>query len=451
LCFIARLGMLCRRPFPARIQVWREKLSEKLRDEHLKRNEAAGRAGGTSPELPLAFFFLAAFLVVGCYMPFMPVWLQAKGLNANQIAFALALPLFLRPLIIPLVGAFADVTGSYRGVAISLGLGALAALGLLWAASGAVAIILALALYTVLWSSQLPLGDTIAMTAARDGAHYGRMRLWGSLSFVAATLGAGAALDEAGPDAALFTLAMASGAVLLAGFGLPRRASADKDAQARAGLNPLGGLGAVFGLGGHALAFREAAGKARFWTFLCAAGMVYASHATYYAFSTMHWLSLGASNIEAGLLWTLGVFAEVALFAMSRTVTLRFAPLTLVALGGAGGLVRWTAFAFDPPWGLVAALQLLHGLTFGACHLGAMYFIAGGFPRQLSGTAQALYGAASAGLAIAAATLAVGPLYRDFGAAAYLPMAGLSLCGMGIALRLRAAMQQKSFESQICL
>ena len=45
-------------------------------------------------------------------------------------------------------------------------------------------------------------------------------------------------------------------------------------------------------------------------------------------------------------------------------------------LGGAGAVLRWTAMAFDSPVALLPVLQCLHGLSFGATHLGAMHALA---------------------------------------------------------------------------
>lgn len=378
-------------------------------------------------EARLSFFFLAIFLVVGCYMPFMPVWLEARGLGAETIGLALAIPLLVRPLVTPAIAMWADVTDSHRRAAIMLAAGALLALLLLWRAQGFPAIAAALTLFTLLYSAQLPLADTVAMRAAAQGAHYGRMRIWGSLSFVAATLCAGLALDRLGAEAAMGVLAVACASVLLAALVLPRAPRRSGAASLKLDLTALGA---------YSGAFRDTAKRSHFWWFLLAAGLINASHAMYYTFGTVHWLSLGASGVLAGVMWAIGVLAEVVLFAVAGRRAGRVSPLIFVAVAGAAAALRWALMAIDPLWAATIALQLLHGLTFGACHLGAMFFIAGSFPPQLAGTAQALYGSLTAGVFMAAATACAGPLYRDIGAYAYLPMAAIGAIGCALALRM---------------
>ena len=88
------------------------------------------------------------------------------------------------------------------------------------------------------------------------------------------------------------------------------------------------------------------------------------------------------------MLWGLGVAAEIVLFAFSGRLPKSLRPTTLLAIGGLGAIVRWTAMAFDPPTALLPALQILHAASFGAAHLGMMGFLARAVPRELAATAQ---------------------------------------------------------------
>ena len=56
-------------------------------------------------------------------------------------------------------------------------------------------------------------------------------------------------------------------------------------------------------------------------------------------------------------------------------------PITLIAIGAAGGVVRWTAMTFDPPAALLFPLQFLHALSFGATHLGTMMYLSQNAPE----------------------------------------------------------------------
>ena len=80
----------------------------------------------------LALLYAALFFVVGCYLPYIPVWLKWRGLSDDAIAFLLATPLFLRVLFTPSIAFAADWTGARRTVLILLAWGSLLSFLLLW-------------------------------------------------------------------------------------------------------------------------------------------------------------------------------------------------------------------------------------------------------------------------------------------------------------------------------
>jgi PPP family 3-phenylpropionic acid transporter len=124
------------------------------------------------------------------------------------------------------------------------------------------------------------------------------------------------------------------------------------------------------------------------------------------------------------------VLAEVLLFAYSRAVVARVGAAALITAGSAAAILRWGAMSLDPPLWLLFPIQLLHALTYGATHVGAIHFISRAVPEAASGTGQALYATVAAGLLMGAATLLSGSLYAAFGGSAYIAMAALSAVGL---------------------
>jgi len=93
-------------------------------------------------------------------------------------------------------------------------------------------------------------------------------------------------------------------------------------------------------------------------------------------------------------------------------------------------VLRWLVMAFDPPLAVLIPLQTLHGLTYGASHLGAILFLGRAVPPAVAGTAQALYATMAAGIVMGAATLSAGPLYERFQGRAYLAALALASAGL---------------------
>jgi PPP family 3-phenylpropionic acid transporter len=182
-------------------------------------------------------------------------------------------------------------------------------------------------------------------------------------------------------------------------------------------------------------ALGEFAADRRFWLFVASGAALQSSHQLYYGFGTLYWRELGFSDPVIGVLWAEGVVAEIVLFWLSAPLVARIGPLGLMALGGVAGILRWSLLGLMPGLAAAVVLQLLHGCTFGASHLGAMYFLARSVPPGAAASAQSLYAAISAGLGSGLVMLAAGAIYTAYGGQGYLFMALLSAFGLlGVAV-----------------
>jgi MFS transporter, PPP family, 3-phenylpropionic acid transporter len=414
----------------------------------------------TPPALPahsthiaarLGVFYAASFLVVGIQLPFWPVWLAGRGLDAREIATLFAAAIWAKVIATPAIGALADRLGQRRGVMVALAAMACAGYAAMWPAAG---------FWPLLWfnliagmaqSALMPLGDSLTLAAVRGiRLDYGRIRVWGSISFILAAIASGALLAHGGPaggpaggpdgspaaapgNTVLVLVLGASAVLLLACLGVPSTRAA------RGGGSPGGSPGASPGASPWAALARFAADR-RLWLFIASGAALQSSHQLYYGFGTLYWRQLGFSDPVIGVLWAEGVVAEIVLFWRSGPLVARFGPLGLMAIGGIAGIVRWSLMGVVPGLAATALLQLLHGCTFGASHLGAMHFLARNVPPSAAASAQSLYAAVSGGLGSGLVMLAAGALYTTYGGAAYLFMALLSAAGLlGIAALARTA------------
>ena len=368
--------------------------------------------------LRLAIFYAALFAALGVQVPFLPLWLAAKGLDASTIGMVLSVPMIVRLLAIPLATRIADGQDALRAVIAIASALAMLGYGVLGLAQGALAVTIAFALASVFYTPLMPLADAYALRGLGAlGRAYGPVRLWGSAAFIVGSFGAGLVLDVVPARDLIWLVGVAlvitaAAACTLSPLAL-REASMAKPSQSARNL------------------LRDPALLAAMAT----ASLIQASHAVYYGFSALDWAAAGLDGGAIGALWALGVIAEIVLFAMSGRLPV--APTTLILFGAAGAVVRWGAMAFDPPAALLAPLQCLHGLSFGATHLGALGFIARTAPAEAGATAQG-YLAVALGLAMAAAMAAAGVLYARWGSFAYAAMALVAAAGGIFALAARS-------------
>jgi PPP family 3-phenylpropionic acid transporter len=371
------------------------------------RPRTGGSAGGAAR---LALFYGALFAVIGVQMPFWPVWLQARGLGPEEIAAVLAVSIAAKVIGNPLAAHFADRSGERRRPMVVLAAAAFVAFALFAFARGFWSVVAVSVLFFALWPAIIPLGESLTMLVAQAGGHgYGRIRLWGSLSFIASAVLAGHVLAGR-PPAAVYWLSLAAIAATVAAAILLPDARVPPSATAR-----LPGLDVVR--------------RRRFLLFLAATALIQGSHAVYYAFGTLHWRSVGHSVDRIGGLWAEGVIAEILLFAVADRLIARFGAERLIVFGGLAGVIRWTVTGLTDALPALLLVQLLHAFSFGATHVAAIHFLFRSVPPELSATAQGIYSAVVMGISFAAMYLIAGWLYAGFAGAAYLPMAGIALAG----------------------
>jgi PPP family 3-phenylpropionic acid transporter len=178
---------------------------------------------------------------------------------------------------------------------------------------------------------------------------------------------------------------------------------------------------------------------------LMAAALLWGSHALHDTFSVIRWHNAGIDFFTISALWSVSVFAEVVVFLfIGPWLVQRIGPSRSMSLAAGAGVVRWTVAAFTTSPGLLACIQLLHGLTFALFHLAAIRLIVSVVPVRLAATAQAIYGTLSVGLASTLVTLASGVLYARVGGAAFLVMAVLCLSALPICAGLGDAREPSS-------
>lgn len=360
--------------------------------------------------------YCCIFAFAGISVPYFPLWLQFKGLSEFEIGVVLSAPVILRVLIAGPIVSFADSRPDRANFTIALYIASALSMVLYMWGGGFWWILAVTLLMTFFFNPVVPLVDAIAMSGVRRfGANYGQIRISGSVIFIVANLAGGYYLLDTPAEYILFALIaiLALGSLLM--FALPRLGRRRQAA---------GGLMQQF-------SFYRMLKMPRFMLVLLAAGIVQASHALFYSFGSIYWQSLGYGGLTIGTLWGIGVAAEIGLFQYGKRLIDRLGTIPLLVIGGAAAIVRWTVFPFDTGLAGFLALQLLHGLTFGAVHIATMYFIMESVPEERIASAQGV-GFAVSGLTSAVTVFAGGYIYQAIGADGFWIMAALAALALAL-------------------
>ncbi|MHC2577218.1 PPP family 3-phenylpropionic acid transporter [Bradyrhizobium diazoefficiens] len=356
----------------------------------------------------LALFYSAFFAVLGTHMPFFPVWLKAIGIDAAWIGLINALPAITRFTTLPQVAAFAEKRHAIRaGIMVSVLATAIgfAAVGL---QQQPLALFLIYALTCMMWTPTMPLTDAYALRGvARYGLDYGPLRLWGSAAFAAGSLACGYLVDSiAARDLIWVIIAWAVVAVLASLRLQPLDDLRRRTTETHAGKALLHDAG--------------------FWAVIASAALIQSSHIAFYTFSAITWQLHGHGGLTIAGLWTLGVIAEIVVFALSPRFSLH--PSSLMAIGGLSAVVRWIVTASEPSLALLAIVQLGRGLSFGMTMVGTMNLLVQRVPSHQIARGQGYYAACN-GLMGAATSIASGAIYARIGEGLYYVMAAMAAAG----------------------
>jgi PPP family 3-phenylpropionic acid transporter len=346
--------------------------------------------------LSLWYFFYFAF--IGAFAPYFTLYLQSLGLAAPAIGTLMSLMLAMRLLAPNLWGWLADRIGRKVVVVRVSALLAIAGFLPFFVATDFWALFAAMALMSFFWSAALPLVEALTLRHLEGRAEqYGRIRLWGSLGFIVAVLGTGAWLDLA-PLASLLWVILG----LLIGILCCTALLADIPGAAPAG--------APHGLRAGLL-------RPEVLALLAACFFMSAAHSPFYVFYSIHLVNHGYDKTAIGMLWSLGVIAEIAVFVamprLMRAWSLRGILLACFLLAAVRFLmIGWGADAVA----VLLLAQVLHGATFGAYHAAAVAALHRWFPAHQQARVQALYGSISYGAGGMLGNIASGAVWEWLGA-----------------------------------
>ena len=388
--------------------------------------DACKKQRSSSARAPLGSFILLYALLYsafGAASPFLPAFMEARGVPAEQIGILFAAGTAIRLISAPIAGRIADRKHALRATLAVCAVGSvLAALGYL-AAAGFWALLAVSLLHALALAPTTNLADALGVVASkRDGFEYGWVRGAGSAAFIAASIIAGLAVSVLGLSVVVVLQAVL---MLTVPFALLLVAPVTTS------VTPAG----------QNLTREGVLALARLPVFRCVvlvSALILGSHALHDTFSVIRWTGAGISPQTASVLWSLAVAAEVVVFfAVGPWLLERIMPATAIAIASLAGAGRWVVSASTTDLTALALIQPLHGITFALLHLACMRLVASTVPPELAATGQAIYGTVGVGVATALLTLVSGWLYGQMGAHAFLVMSVLCLTALPIAVVLR--------------
>ncbi|MGB7184095.1 MAG: MFS transporter [Burkholderiaceae bacterium] len=358
----------------------------------------------------LKALFFAYFAYVGILSPYLSLYFSGQGYTVAQIGVLMTVPNLLRIVSPPFWGWMADQSGrSDRLLRISTVL-TVSCVALLPVASdlGYLACVGLLGLMFFVSGAQVPIGEarTLALTGG-DSGQYGRIRLWGSIGFIAAVVLGGPVLDALGTLSLPLWAALPLLLLLTVVWGARELPATEKSNQV-------------------VIRLRDRFLQPYIAAFFVANFLMIFAHAALYVLFSLYLESHGYSKSVIGLLWAVGVVAEVVLFRCQRPLFERFGALTLLSFSLFIAALRFAAVGLsDGAFVVIIATQLMHMVTFGLHHSAVMKLLHQWFAPAQQARAQATYLTIAYGLGGTIGGLALTTVWSTFSAQMAFFAAGL--------------------------
>lgn len=359
------------------------------------------------PYWRLSFFYFFYFAVLGGFMPYWGLYLDDLQFNAAAIGQLLAIGMLTRIFAPNFWGYLADKTGKrielvrFGAVMISVFW-----LGIFFV--GHNFYLMAFILFSYSFFQNAILAQFEAVTIAHLGDNrdfYGKIRLWGSIGFIATVALFGYLFDSISIAYLPILLLICALTAAVVSFTVPRPIiKAQKSIS---------------------LPLWQTVKRPLVFSFLVVHFLMQFSHAPYYGFYSLYLEEHGYSRKIIGLLWSVGVLAEVLAFTQTHRLLRYFSEYQLVVLCLLLAGLRWLVIAVAvESTVLMWTVQTLHAFSFAVFHAVAMQFVYREFSQGQQGQGQALYSALW-GLGVALGSWLTGMVWLDWGALPVFVLAAL--------------------------
>jgi MFS transporter, PPP family, 3-phenylpropionic acid transporter len=352
------------------------------------------------------------FGVMGIYLPYFNLYCYHLGFSGFDIGVLSALR-SVAMVVFPMAwGALADRTKGRRPIYIlcTIASAAIWALFLTTETFGPMAVIIFL--YGVFYAPVISFLEAISMeTLGREKQSYGRIRLWGSISFITMVLAFGALIGLFSERVIIISIWIGSILLALASFSVPRD---------RRGGTPLSVCGA------KALLRRRPA------VFLACAFLMLVSHGAYYGFFSIHLATLGHTGTFIGAAWALASAAEIVAMLYSEAIFKRFALERVLTVSFAAAVLRWWVLGASASAAVILLSQVLHAMTYGTFHMASILYMDRLAPAGAKNLGQALNNALTYGLGLMTGFFISGYLYGVTGSFGLFQVSSLIALGGGL-------------------
>ncbi|MGD8664319.1 MAG: major facilitator superfamily domain-containing protein 6 [Desulfobacterales bacterium] len=261
------------------------------------------------------------------------------------------------------------------------------------------------AFYGIFYAPIISFLEAVTMDVlGKEKKSYGRIRAWGSMSFIAVVLIMGKVIDRYSIEIIIPLILAGSIVFAVISIRIPTVSAAREDV-----LKP----------GARSLLNRRAV------LFLFCAFLMLISHGAYYGFFSIHLEKMGFDSTFIGVTWALASTAEILVMIKSDRIFSRFSLERVLFFSFIVAAARWLILFLTDSAAVILLSQVMHAVTYGAFHVASILYIDRLAPDQAKTLGQAVNNALTYGLGLMVGFFINGFVYEITGSRTLFLMSAL--------------------------
>ncbi|MEG0343107.1 MAG: MFS transporter, partial [Acinetobacter sp.] len=355
------------------------------------------------------YFFY--YCIVGTFMPYWSLYLQDQGFSFEQIGILSSIAIITRFFAPFIWGWVADKSGKrMRLVRIATWMEAVIWFLIFIIPNDFQSVAMLMLIFSFFQNAILAQfeGVTLFWLGERRAELYGKVRKWGSIGFIVGVFSIGALLEIVDISMLPIMLLCIAFTAFLWSFTVKEPQDAPQSQKQLEALLPVLKRPVVS-------------------AFFCIEFIMLFAQAPFYSFYSNYLKANGFSTTSIGFLWSVGVIAEIIMFAYATFFLKKLSWRVLVSICLLmTGLRFIIAGSFPNSFSAQFLSQTMHAFSFGLFHMIAMRIIFQNFTAGQQGRGQALY-STMWGLGVASGSLLAGHYWQSLGGEMIFILAGCSI------------------------
>ncbi len=349
------------------------------------------------PYWRLSGFYFFYFASLGVLIPYWSLYLKSLGYSSFIIGGLVAI-LPATKLVAPYIwGWLADHTRRSMLIIRAASVLALLSFSLVFVSQQLWWLTFAMVLFSFFWNATLPQFEAMTLNHLGNDSHrYSMVRLWGSLGFIVLVVIIGDLLQQYGAEIIPLAVLITFVVIAISSFIVPEKLNTPHTDH-----SPIW----------HVIK------QPKVLAFIVVCFLMLCSHGPYYTFYTIYLEEQGYSSHTIGVLWAVGVLAEVVIFLIMHRLLPFFGTRKLLIVTLVLTTIRWLMIGFFvDDLSMLFLAQLIHAFSFGVFHAVGIALVHDYFTGSHQGRGQALYSSVSFGAGVAVGSLISGMVWDLWGA-----------------------------------